>query len=153
MRRVKGQRHKSLYRPDHPKASASGMVYEHVLIAEAALGRLLPAGVEVHHVDEDGKHNKNRNLVICEDKTYHKLLHVRMRVVRAGGNPDTQRICCACQRPRLFSEFNRSRRPGGLQGKCRECSHEYDHQYERKPRVRRKEAGHVRDHTARSPGS
>lgn len=117
----------------HPKAK-NGCVYEHVLIAERALGRYLPEGVEVHHVDEDSTNNANTNLVICQDRAYHKLLHVRARVVAAGGNPDTERICSTCRRTLPFEAFNRSSsdKNTGIQQQCRECSRRYNRTYERK---------------------
>lgn len=113
----------------HPRASASGCVGEHVLIAEAALGRYLPDGVDVHHVDENITNNANSNLVICQDRAYHKLLHLRARVVRAGRDPDTQRLCGACHTPKPFSAFYRLR--DGLQRRCRDCSRTYGKSYVR----------------------
>lgn len=98
-------------------------VYLHVLIAETALGHPLPAGAEVHHVDEDRTNNKNANLVICQDKAYHKLLHVRMRIVRAGGNPNTDKLCGDCGRARPLIAFNirRGNKSTGRQSACRGC--------------------------------
>lgn len=115
--------HRQVSAPWHPKASSSGCVYEHVLVAERALGRFLPNGAEVHHADENPRHNANRNLVICQDKAYHKLLHARARVVRLGGDPDAQRICSLGQHLAPFSAFNRrSACVGtGLQSACRAC--------------------------------
>jgi len=112
---------------DHPRASTNGCVQEHVLIAERALARILPIGAEIHHVDENPLNNANKNLVICENRRYHFLLHVRARVLRAGGNPNTQRVCCVCRRAKDFSEFNVSRRNvnGGVTTRCRECNRAY----------------------------
>lgn len=68
----------------------------HVAIAEKALGKRLPKGAEVHHVNRIPHDNRNENLVICEDHKYHGLLHRRQRVVDAGGNPDLHWICRNC---------------------------------------------------------
>lgn len=124
------QHYRIRYKPDHPRASSSGCVHEHVLIAEAALGRYLPVTSPVHHVDEDKRNNANRNLVICQDKAYHLLLHVRTRVLRAGGDPNTQALCCWCRKPKDFSEFGLAtgRKCTGLQTACRECIKRYDAQ-------------------------
>jgi hypothetical protein len=68
---------------------------EHVVIAERALGGTLPAGAEVHHVDEDITNNAPGNLVICPSVSYHRLLHARMRARDATGDPNTRK-CRFC---------------------------------------------------------
>jgi hypothetical protein len=50
--------------------------YEHILIAEKALGRKLRAGERVHHVYCDPQ--DNANLLVCAHD-YHLALHARMR--------------------------------------------------------------------------
>lgn len=52
---------------------------EHTFIAEQALGKRLPPGALVHHVDGDELNNDPANLVICPDRGYHNLLHKRTR--------------------------------------------------------------------------
>lgn len=69
---------------------------QHVLVAEAALGKPLPAGAIVHHVDRDRANNVPTNLVICPDQAYHKLLHMRMDAMDACGNPDFRK-CVHCR--------------------------------------------------------
>jgi hypothetical protein len=54
-------------------------VLEHVLIAERVLGRRLKKPEQVHHFDGNGLNNKNKNLIICPNMAYHKLLHKRQR--------------------------------------------------------------------------
>lgn len=117
--------HLQVYRPTHPKANRSGCIWAHVEVAEQALGQLLPAGVEVHHVDGNPRNNAPRNLVICQDRAFHKLLHARARIVRAGGNPNTEKICATCQAVLPLSAFNRN------QTQCRVCSHAYTKTYRR----------------------
>jgi hypothetical protein len=60
-------------------------VSKHIAVAEKALGRRLPPGAVVHHVDENGLNNEPTNLVICPDEAYHKLLHRRMRALAECG--------------------------------------------------------------------
>jgi hypothetical protein len=68
-----------------------------VLVAEHALGRRLPKGVEVHHVDENKSDDSNMNLVICESAAYHRLLHRRKRALAACGRA-AWRLCNFCHR-------------------------------------------------------
>lgn len=72
-----------------------GSIAQHILIAEAVLGKLLPKGVEVHHVDGIRSNNANSNLVICPNAKYHKLLHTRTLALNACGNPN-YRKCNYC---------------------------------------------------------
>lgn len=81
----------------HPRRSFRGYVFEHVLIAERALGHYLPEGAVIHHADEDKQHNENGNLVICQDEAYHQLLHRRARALRESGHA-YYRWCWICKR-------------------------------------------------------
>lgn len=92
-RRVSAQGYILIYFPSHPRANNSGCVFEHVLIAEAALGRPLPRTARVHHFDENRANNAPSNLVICDSESYHKLLHRRQRASAICGNPNA--IHCA----------------------------------------------------------
>ena len=105
-----------------------GIIEQHVLIAEAALGHRLPTGAEVHHVDGLRHDNSNVNLVICQDVSYHRLLHARARVVKAGGNPNTDKRCRVCAKCKPLEAFAYCARNGAnqRQGMCRACTKEND---------------------------
>jgi len=94
------------------------------VIAERALGRYLPDGVQVHHVDGDASNNANRNLVICQDQTFHNLLHVRTEVLRAGGDPNAERLCFRCGL-KPIEDFPVVYASGARRGTCRACFRAY----------------------------
>lgn len=102
----------------------------HVDIAEKALGKPLPRGAEVHHADGDTHNNQNSNLVICQGRAYHMLLHARMRIRAAGGNPDAQRICYCCKKLVLREDINKA-------NACRWCHRENVRLYKQKRRASR----------------
>lgn len=70
--------------------------YEHILIIERILGRVLPPGAEIHHVNEIKTDNRNCNLVVCPSSAYHLLLHRRTRAYDACGHADWRK-CCYCK--------------------------------------------------------
>lgn len=91
--------------------SGGRAVLNHVLVAERALGRKLPKGAEVHHVDYNRRNDAPRNLVICDSGAYHRLLHQRTDAYRACGHASWRKcqICKQYDAP----EHLRIYRPGG----------------------------------------
>lgn len=92
-RPYRGKWYKARIVKGHPNAKKSGVIEEHRLLAANALGKPIPAGAVVHH------HNGTMNggqLVLCENKAYHKLLHVRQRAFEATGDPH-KRKCSFCK--------------------------------------------------------
>lgn len=65
-----------IYMPNHPHANISGMVYEHVLVAEKKLGRYLTAEEVVHHIDHNRSNNNPDNLMIFKTKKDHSIFHM-----------------------------------------------------------------------------
>lgn len=66
--------------PEHPRA-VNGYVRGYHMVAEKALGHYLPNGAVVHH-------HTPTDLVICENQTYHMLIHQRTRAWEACGDAD-----------------------------------------------------------------
>jgi len=95
--------------------------FEHVLVAERALGHALPPGAVIHHHNEDKTDNRGANLVICPDDAYHVELHRKMRVLRAGSNPWTDRMCCICKQPRPTALFYKVSAGRGYGTVCHPC--------------------------------
>lgn len=94
----------------------------HRLLAEQALGKPLPPGSQVHHVDRD-KWSFTPRLVICQDQAYHTFLHHRMRTQRAGGDPNTQKVCGTCKSLRMITDFKRNRSQySGFASECLTCA-------------------------------
>lgn len=110
----------------HPRADYHGLVFEHIVIAEKALGRFIAEPNCIHHFNYKRGDNRNHNLVICEDAKYHKLLHVRQRIANAGGNPDLDKICTRCKTLKPKTDFTTARaRWDGKSSTCLKCEGVY----------------------------
>lgn len=106
----------------HRAFPGTGYVLEHAIIVERALGHPLDAKHPIHHVNEGKTDNRNGNLVVCENEAYHRLLHARMRVAKAGGNPNLDKICCRCKKLKPLTDFSIHRSAwNGVYGECRIC--------------------------------
>src|SRR3990167_1068668 len=114
--------------PNYPTVKVNGRTKAvHRIRAEHAYGGHLPIGAEVHHVD--GTTSSQSPLVICQDAAFHDLLHIRTRVVRAGGNPNTDAVCSARGTVKPLTEFAPAQsRVNGHSHRCRDCSAERERQ-------------------------
>lgn len=79
----------------HHRANIMGYVFEHILIAEKALGKPILEKTDIHHIDGNKSNNCNTNLVICQDRGYHHFLHRRQRALQACGHANWKR-CNVC---------------------------------------------------------
>jgi hypothetical protein len=58
--------------PEHPKSFGGGWYYEHVLVAEKIMNRILRKDETVHHIDEDKTNNISFNLFVCCRRQHNK---------------------------------------------------------------------------------
>lgn len=80
----------------YPQTSKGGTVRRlHVVIAEKVLGKPLPKGAIVHHLDGGRLNNAHSNLLICPSQAYHLLIHARERAYDACGNANWRK-CAYC---------------------------------------------------------
>ena len=82
---------------NHPNSNANGTIFEYRLLASKALGKSLPEGSVVHH------HSYNQ-LVLCQDTSYHHILHKRQKAYNATGDPN-KRKCTVCKEWDLISNM------------------------------------------------
>ena len=114
--------------PSHPRAGKNGYVYDHILVVEAALGHYLPLSAEVHHVNEKKGENVGGNLVACNDRAYHGLLHQRTRALDACGDANALR-CHLCSKYDRQEEIRITSQGRPLHLSCRRKYHrDYKHQ-------------------------
>ena len=73
----------------------NGYIKRSRYVCEKILGKSLPKGSKVHHVNKVKTDDKNCNLVICQNHKYHHLLHMRMNALLACGNSRWRR-CAIC---------------------------------------------------------
>lgn len=102
----------------HPRGGKRGYVFDHILVVEAAMGKYLREGTEVHHVDRTKTNNANNNIVACHDIAYHQLLHRRQRALDACGDANWL-MCTYCKQWGPPSDvFQRSNRPSAYHQTC-----------------------------------
>lgn len=80
-------------RPEHPNANGEGYVFEHRLVMEQTLGRLLTKDERVHHINGKRDDNRPENLELFGDNIEH-LAHSHTRPPCWCGKPHYGRGVC-----------------------------------------------------------
>lgn len=68
-----------ILKPDHPNANKDGAIFEHRLVMELQIGRLLGPSEVVHHINGDPSDNRIENLHLFATQAEHKLHHNEAR--------------------------------------------------------------------------
>lgn len=81
--------YKLVIKKGHPRANDHGYVREHILVMEEKLGRLIPKGESIHHIDGVKTNNHPDNLQLFTSHTEHLLHHWRENSLRKTRNGES----------------------------------------------------------------
>ncbi len=96
----------------HHLSDVRGYAYEHRVVAEKNIGRMLRDGEQVHHIDGNKQNNSPDNLQVVGSMAEHRLLHrtVKGHERRMPGEKNPK-ISCACGCSATFYKYDSSGRP------------------------------------------
>ncbi len=99
---------------NHPRANSWGYVPTHILNAEKAFGKPLPPMAVTHHFP-----NKTifTYLVICQNNSYHHILHRRYRAFKACGHANWRK-CYICKKYDDPQNLSLNKRSGNYHKSC-----------------------------------
>lgn len=134
-----------IHQPQHPRArKLRGYIAEHVLVVERALGKCLPDGAQVHHINGVRDDNRPENLVACNDLKYHMLLHSRAKALAACGHADWIK-CFVCKVYGPVGEVERNAR--SRRATHPDCWRTYMREYCRRQVARKRQAAATQTNT------
>lgn len=88
----------------------SQYIYEHRIIAEKKLGRLLKPNEKVHHIDKDRTNNHPNNLLVVDGNARHYLHHRKSVHLKKPDEPNLM-IKCKCGCDGGFQKYDEAGRP------------------------------------------
>ncbi len=115
-----------VFSPTHPRASRYGYVYEHVLVMEKALGRLVRPGEHIHHRNENKADNRIENLALVSDSG-HKREHAGWENIEGQWFKPCSGMLCAGKLLPVTERFFLFRTRKGRRvplSRCRACQAE-----------------------------
>lgn len=71
----------ALHLPDHPRASAIGYVFKHILEMEKHIGRTPRRDEPIHHIDLARDDYNIKNLYLCKNNSEHQQIHASLNKV------------------------------------------------------------------------
>ncbi|NEC17906.1 HNH endonuclease [Streptomyces parvus] len=96
--------------PGHHRADCRGYVYEHIVVAEKAIGRPVVKGEQVHHKNHIKTDNRPENLQVKASRAAHAAEHRKRTDLRGLDEPNVT-ISCACGCGQKFLRYDATNRP------------------------------------------
>ena len=95
----------------------------HRLIVEEVLGKSLPKGAVVHHIDGNYLNNAKNNLIVLQNSQEHKRLHTLQRLQNLGVEFGRTHYCYKCKEIKSVECFTKGARyHTGLNQICKVCA-------------------------------
>jgi len=112
--------------PNHPKANKSGYVYEHRVVMENKINRLLKPNEVVHHINGNGKDNREENLELTNFSDH-------SREHSTGKGVGTINITCDQCNKRFERAYNQRKESKGARNQfcSRQCLYNFQRDSER----------------------
>jgi len=96
---------------NHHLSDIRGYAYEHRLVAEDKIGRLLKPGEQIHHKDGNKKNNNPENLQIMPSPAWHRVHHRTKDSRLKLPNQENEAISCKCGCGNIFLRYDELGRP------------------------------------------